>query len=159
MDDDDEKPHETDPSALSEKPHPSYDTSETASLSRTRTQEEKRDDELHELARRYTSQSAPSTYTKNPFDAGQDADSVLNPHSANFSPRAFAKSLLNLQARDPEKWQGRTAGFAFRGLSVYGFGSDTDYQKDVVSLCVGRGGDGDMLIFGRGMLCWRWWGW
>jgi hypothetical protein len=69
-------------------------------------------------------------YEKNPFEA--DEDSVLNPNSPNFQPKAFAKSLLNLQARDPEKWKLRTAGFAFKDLNVYGFGSATDYQKTVV---------------------------
>jgi hypothetical protein len=39
--------------------------------------------------------------------------------------------MLNLQARDPEKWKLRTAGFAFNDLNVYGFGSATDYQKSV----------------------------
>lgn len=116
---------------------PSNDTSETATLSRTKTQEqiddEKRDDEIHHLARRYTSQSNRSAYTKNPFEASKEEDSILNPNSPNFNPRAFAKSLLNLQARDPEKWKARTAGFAFKDLNVFGFGSDTDYQKDVVS--------------------------
>lgn len=119
-------------------PSGSRDTSETATLSRTKTQEqieeEKRDDEIHQLARRYTSQSNRSVYTKNPFEEGKNEDSILNPNSPNFNPRAFAKSLLNLQARDPEKWKARTAGFAFKDLYVYGFGSDTDYQKDVVCL-------------------------
>jgi len=82
------------------------------------------------LARRLTVQSHLSAYERNPFEA--DEDSILNPNSPNFQPRAFAKSLLNLQARDPEKWKQRTAGFAFKDLNVYGFGSATDYQKTVV---------------------------
>lgn len=105
-----------------------------ASLTRKITQQErednKRDQNVHELARQYTSKSTASAYEKDPFEA--DEDSVLNPHSSRFSPRAFAKSLLNLTARDPEKWKQRTAGFAFKDLSVFGFGSSTDYQKTVV---------------------------
>lgn len=124
-----------------DKIHESNDTSETATLQRTKTQEqiddEKRDEEITHLARRYTSQSHHSAYTKNPFEErekdGEWENSVLNPASPHFKPRAFAKSLLNLQARDPEKWKQRTAGFAFKDLSVFGFGSGTDYQKDVVS--------------------------
>lgn len=42
--------------------------------------------------------------------------------------------MLNLQARDPEKWKLRTAGFAFKDLNVYGFGSATDYQKSVSNI-------------------------
>ncbi|KAF8851269.1 putative ABC transporter [Acephala macrosclerotiorum] len=92
-------------------------------------EEEKRNEEVLQLARRYTTQSHSSVYNKNPFEAGED--SVLNPASPNFKPHAFAKSLLNLQARDPEKWKMRTAGFAYKDLNVYGFGSATDYQKSV----------------------------
>ncbi|KAL5345028.1 Multidrug resistance protein [Pseudogymnoascus australis] len=54
-------------------------------------------------------------YDKNPFES--DEESILNPNSPNFQPRAFTKSVLNLQARDPEKWKQRTAGFAFKDLN------------------------------------------
>lgn len=91
-------------------------------------QNEKMEDEVHQLAKRYTTQSQHSSYTKNPFD-GQDPS--LDPNSPQFKPRAFAKSLLHLTSQDPEKWKTRTAGFAFKDLSVYGFGSATDYQKSV----------------------------
>jgi len=114
-----------------EKPH--THTSDSSSLGRVQTTEEKeqrfRDEDVHNLARKFTSQSHQSVYNENPFEAPED--SRLNPNSPNFSARAFAKSLLNLQARDPEKWKQRTAGFAFKDLNVYGFGSDTDYQKSV----------------------------
>ena len=92
-------------------------------------EEEKRDNEVLHLARHFSTQTQQSVYHKNPFETGES--SVLNPHSSNFNPRAFAKSLLNLQARDPEKWKQRTSGFAFKDLNVYGFGSPTDYQKSV----------------------------
>jgi ABC-type multidrug transport system ATPase subunit len=92
-------------------------------------EEKRRDDEVTQLARKITTQSRHSTYNDNPFEAQRDT--ILDPASPNFSPRAFAKSLLNLQARDPEKWKQRTAGFAFKDLNVYGFGAETDYQKTV----------------------------
>jgi ABC-type multidrug transport system ATPase subunit len=100
----------------------------TRALSREEIEEHRRDREVLHLARRYTTQSHHSVYNENPFEA---KDSILDPASPNFSPRAFAKSLLNLQARDPEKWKQRTAGFSFKDLNVYGFGSATDYQKSV----------------------------
>lgn len=103
-------------------------------LEKTLTKQEKeekaQDEELHELARRFTRQSRVSVYDKNPFES--DEDSILNPNSPNFQPRAFTKSMINLQARDPEKWKQRTAGFAFKDLNVFGFGSATDYQDTVV---------------------------
>jgi ATP-binding cassette, subfamily G (WHITE), member 2, PDR len=97
----------------------------------TREDEEyqRRDEEVLNLARHFSTRTQNSAYQKNPFEAGEG--SVLDPHSPNFNPRAFIKSLLNLQARDPEKWKPRTAGFAFNDLNVYGFGSATDYQKSV----------------------------
>jgi ABC-type glutathione transport system ATPase component len=41
------------------------------------------------------------------------------------------KMLLEIRSRDPERYPDRTAGVAFKSLSVHGFGSPTDYQKDV----------------------------
>ena len=90
---------------------------------------EKRDREVSSLARKLTTQSTGSGAADNPFEA--EADSILNPHSPNFKPRAWAKSLLGLQARDPDKYKSRTAGFSFSDLNVHGFGSATDYQKSV----------------------------
>lgn len=63
--------------------------------------------------------SAAST-SANPFDAAPGSE--LDVHSPNFKPRLFIKSLLNLQSRDPENFQARTAGFSFKDLNVYGFG-------------------------------------
>lgn len=99
-------------------------------LTKQEREEKAQDEELHDLARRFTRQSRASVYDKNPFES--DEDSILNPNSPNFQPRAFTKSVLNLQARDAKKWKQRTAGFAFKDLNVYGFGSGTDYQKTVV---------------------------
>lgn len=116
-----------------EKPRNLTADSEGTTLTRAPTlsevEEKRRDEEIHQLARKFTTQSHQSVYHENPFESPED--SKLNPNSENFSPRAFAKSLLNLQARDPEKWKQRTAGFAYRDLNVYGFGSETDYQKSV----------------------------
>jgi len=114
----------------------SNNSSDMTTIGRTKTheeiEEEKRDEEIYQLARKYTTQSHRSVYNKNPFEEREKEDSDLNPASPNFNPKAFAKSLLNLQARDPEKWKQRTAGISFKDLNVYGYGSGTDYQKDVV---------------------------
>jgi len=90
------------------------------------------DEKVHELARRLTEQSV--SIGQNPFDA--PAGSALDPHSENFSPRSWAKALLHLQSRDPEKYPRRTAGVAFQNLSVHGFGSATDYQKTVGNIFI-----------------------
>ena len=115
----------------------------------------RRDSEVAVLARRYTNESAGKSLKSaksnqslgaagvagdNPFDVKED--SVLDPHSSNFKPRIWAKSMLNLQSRHPDKYKNRTAGFSFTDLSVHGFGSATDYQKSV----------GNVILEGYGLV-------
>ena len=88
----------------------------------------RREEEVHHLARKLTKQSTYSNLEASPLDAGPE--SKLNPNSPNFSAKAWAKSLVNLQQSD-EKNPQRTAGVAFRNLNAYGFGASTDYQKTV----------------------------
>jgi len=90
------------------------------------------DEKVHQLARKLTEQSMSAG--QNPFDA--PAGSALDPNSENFSPRSWAKALLHLQSRDPEKYPQRTAGVSFKNLSVHGFGSATDYQKTVGNIFI-----------------------
>jgi ATP-binding cassette subfamily G (WHITE) protein 2 (PDR) len=78
---------------------------------------EKRDEEVHQLARRYTQQSIYST--------------KLDPNGENFSARAWCKAMLQTHTEDDRAHPLRTLGVAFSNLSVYGFGFDTDYQKSV----------------------------
>jgi ATP-binding cassette subfamily G (WHITE) protein 2 (PDR) len=89
--------------------------------------------EVGRLARRLTRQSTHYSMKgelTNPF-VDSEKDSTLNPHSPDFSPRRWMKTLLAIHSGDPEKYPQRTAGVSFRNLSVHGFGSPTDYQKDV----------------------------
>lgn len=89
--------------------------------------------EVSRLARQLTRQSTHFSTNgdlPNPF-LHPDQDPTLNPNSPEFSPRRWVKTLLAIQSRDPERYPRRTAGVAFRNLSVHGFGSPTDYQKDV----------------------------
>ncbi|KGO76641.1 CDR ABC transporter [Penicillium italicum] len=60
-------------------------------------------------------------------------DSTLNPSSENFKAKNWMKNLLAIQSRDPERYPKRQAGLSFKNLSVHGFGSPTDYQKDVAN--------------------------
>ncbi|KAL2816906.1 ABC-2 type transporter-domain-containing protein [Aspergillus granulosus] len=88
------------------------------------------------LARQLTRQSTRLTSKStldNPFSLN-DHDSTLNPNSPNFRARDWMKMLLEIRSRDPERYPERTAGVAFRNLSVHGFGSPTDYQKDVLNV-------------------------
>ncbi|KAH7380815.1 BcATRO, ABC transporter [Cadophora sp. MPI-SDFR-AT-0126] len=93
-----------------------------------------RDAEITELARKFTGQSGDHVL-QNPFQA--QPDSVLDPKSPNFKPRAWAEALVHLKSRDPEKFPQRSAGISFRNLNVYGFGSTRDYQKSVGNIWLG----------------------
>lgn len=97
-------------------------------------EQERRGSLVQALARKYTSQShAAAESGANVFAiASQDEESPLNPNGPNFSARAWAKAVVNMAAG--EGYQLRTSGVAFQNLNVHGFGSATDYQKDVVNI-------------------------
>jgi ABC-type glutathione transport system ATPase component len=98
--------------------------------------EERMEARVGNLARQLTRQStrfsAKGGTLENPFHV-KDLESTLNPDSPNFKPRDWLKMLLAIRSRDPEQYPDRTAGVAFRNLNVHGFGSPTDYQKDVLN--------------------------
>ena len=95
--------------------------------------QEHRDAEVLKLARSLTQQSSYSlSEGQNPFQF--EADSSLDPHSPHFKARSWAKAMIGLKSRDPDKYPARTSGIAFRDLNVWGFGAATDYQKDVANI-------------------------
>jgi hypothetical protein len=73
-----------------------------------------------------------------PFIGKEDAR--LSPGSGSFDVKTWVRAVLNVQDRDPERYPRRTAGVSFRNLSAYGFGSSTDYQKDVGNVWLDTGG-------------------
>ena len=83
-----------------------------------------------DLARAVTQQSLKDSNGEyiNPF-LGSSGNPTLDPLSGRFSARAWCKALLAIQSRDPERYPERTAGVAYKNLSVHGFGVPTDYQK------------------------------
>lgn len=68
---------------------------------------------------------------ENPFTS-EESDSPIK-HSPNSNVRSWKKMLLAIRSRDLDRYPNRTAGVSFKSLSVYGFGSPTDYQKDVLN--------------------------
>lgn len=90
--------------------------------------------EITRLAQQLTRQSTHFSVTgdtaENTFLESRE-DSTLNPHSPNFKAKHWMKNLLAITSRDPERYPQRVAGVSFRNLSVHGYGSPTDYQKDV----------------------------
>ncbi|XXG95294.1 hypothetical protein Hte_001555 [Hypoxylon texense] len=91
---------------------------------------ERRESIVHQLARRYTTQSNAGA-AGNPFLDSKE-DSPLNPHSPHFNAREWAKAIVNISDREGHGF--RTAGVCFQNLNVHGFGAATDYQKDVANI-------------------------
>ncbi|KAE8152303.1 ABC-2 type transporter-domain-containing protein [Aspergillus avenaceus] len=97
--------------------------------------EENMEARVGQLARQLTRQStrfSAKGTLENPFGV-EDPESTLNPNGPNFKPKDWLKMLLAIRSRDPEQYPDRTAGVAFKNLNVHGFGSPTDYQKDVLN--------------------------
>ena len=88
-----------------------------------------RNEEVHQLARRFTERSTYSTNGQNPFAAAPG--SALDPNGENFNARAWCKAMLQMHTEDSEAHPLRTVGVSFSNLNVHGFGSDTDFQKSV----------------------------
>jgi len=86
-------------------------------------------DTIHDLARAVTQYSIKDDHGEhvNPFEGSTDP--LLDPASGKFSARAWCKTLVGLQSRDPERYPERTAGVAYKNLNAHGFGEATDYQK------------------------------
>lgn len=116
--------------------HHEYEESEKSNSGATLLEEEEKIEErvgslVRQLTRHSTRYSV-SGNLENPFTS-DNTDSAVNPNSPNFSVRSWMKNLLAIRSRDPDSYPNRTAGISFRNLSVHGFGSPTDYQKDVLN--------------------------
>jgi ATP-binding cassette subfamily G (WHITE) protein 2 (PDR) len=69
-------------------------------------------------------------------------DSQLDPNGSQFNPRAWAKEFLRLRTSISGGSPPRTTGVAWSDLNAYGFGSATDFQKNVGSVLL----DGAKLL-------------
>ena len=122
----------------------------------TSEEDERRDKEVIELARKLSRSSSKfpraldsvidpeKTLSYDPSNAynpflGVEKDSPLDPNGEHFSAKAWVSNLIGLASRDRERHPQRFAGFSFRNLSVHGFGTPTDYQKDVFNVLLQLG--------------------
>ncbi|KAH7159482.1 ABC-2 type transporter-domain-containing protein [Dactylonectria estremocensis] len=91
--------------------------------------EEEVHDEMLQLARRLTTRSqgtgAPASLFPLP------GDGPLDPNSDQFSAKQWAKAFYKVRKESLEGNPPKTTGIAFQNLNVYGFGTDTDFQKSV----------------------------
>lgn len=115
---------QSDRTAVTEK---NADTAAVAPTDASR-KDEIMDEELTQLARRYTSNTQqhpqPSLFPL-------PTEGPLDPESPNFNPRKWAQAFFKLRNSQSDGVKPRTAGIAFRNLNVYGFGTATDYQETV----------------------------
>jgi hypothetical protein len=84
---------------------------------------------VRDLARQYTKQSAISVGDSSSIFASTDPNSPLNPRGDKFNARTWAKTIAKA-AND--RGQGfRRVGLCFQNVNVFGYGTPTDFQKDV----------------------------
>ncbi|KZL71217.1 multidrug resistance protein cdr1 [Colletotrichum tofieldiae] len=68
----------------------------------------------------------------NPFLSSHPS---LNPSCRDeFNAKKWARALLQHSRHHPQHYPRLEAGVAYRNLSVHGYGTDTDYQKDVLNV-------------------------
>lgn len=87
------------------------------------------------LARVFTAESVLSNprgrQEANPF---LSTDKRLDPLSQHFDARLWVKTLLRTFSNEPTRYPRHSLGVSYRNLDVYGYGSSTDYQKDVINV-------------------------
>lgn len=91
--------------------------------------EEQVHDELLQLARRLTTRSQGGVAPESLFPL--PGDGPLDPNSDQFNAKQWAKAFYRVRKESLEGNPPKTTGVAFRNLNVYGFGTDTDFQKSV----------------------------
>ncbi|EWZ81732.1 ATPase [Fusarium oxysporum f. sp. lycopersici MN25] len=86
-------------------------------------------EEMVQLARRWTTRSQGAGAPESLFPLPEDGP--LNPNSGQFNAKAWAKAFYKARKEALEGNPPKTTGVAFQNLNVYGFGTDTDFQKSV----------------------------
>ncbi|CAI6091693.1 unnamed protein product [Clonostachys chloroleuca] len=85
---------------------------------------------IQHLARQFSDQSALGN--EHPALVSNSPDSPLNPHGEKFDAKAWAMTVVN--AARSSKIPFRQTGLCFQNMSVFGFGTPIDFQKDVVNV-------------------------
>ncbi|PGH13961.1 hypothetical protein AJ79_03376 [Helicocarpus griseus UAMH5409] len=101
----------------------------------TNSEDERRHSMVQDLARTFTLQSQASDVVpdgRSLFTAQTDPDSPLNPNGNRFNARKWAKSIVKMMTDEGGSFQ--TSGLCFQNMNVFGYGTGTDYQKDVANV-------------------------
>jgi ABC-type multidrug transport system fused ATPase/permease subunit len=102
---------------------------------------------VKELARSYTKDSGSNSESKAIFESS-DPDSPLNPRGEKFNARAWATNVAKLASKRGQQF--RRVGLCFQNLSVFGYGTPTDFQKDVGNVWLALPGMARRLLTNRG---------
>ncbi|KAH6985334.1 ABC transporter [Ilyonectria destructans] len=91
---------------------------------------ERRHSIVRDLARQYTSNSTHHFQGDGAaLFAANDPNSPVNPSSEKFNARAWAKAVAKTMSEHGSGF--RQSGLCFEEMNVFGYGAETDYQKDV----------------------------
>ncbi|KAH8662709.1 P-loop containing nucleoside triphosphate hydrolase protein [Ilyonectria robusta] len=90
---------------------------------------------VRDLARQYTNTSHHFQGSHADLFNAEDPESPLNPHNENFNARAWAKAVSKAMGENGSGF--RQSGLCFQDMNVFGYGAETDYQKDVGNVWLG----------------------
>ncbi|KAJ4267167.1 Multidrug resistance protein [Fusarium torreyae] len=90
---------------------------------------------VRDLARQYTNTSQHFQGSHADLFKADDASSPLNPHNDNFNARNWAKAISKAMGENGSGF--RQSGICFQSMDVFGYGAETDYQKDVGNVWLG----------------------
>lgn len=90
---------------------------------------------VRDLARNYTNTSHHFSGSSADLFNAADANSPLNPSSENFNARAWARAMAKTMGENGSGY--RQSGLCFQDMNVFGYGAETDYQKDVGNVWLG----------------------
>lgn len=95
------------------------------------TEMERRHSIIQNLARQYTNHSMGrvNTQAAQSIFVTDDPNSPLNPRGEKFNARVWAKTLAHTVTEQGVGF--RRTGLCFQNMNVFGYGAETDYQKDV----------------------------
>lgn len=84
---------------------------------------------LSQVSRQNSLRSGETSEGINTF-LDSTSDPELDPNSGQFKSRKWAKNIIQMTSRDPDRYPRRTAGVSFRNLNVFGYGTAADYQMN-----------------------------
>ncbi|KAK8052265.1 hypothetical protein PG993_003650 [Apiospora rasikravindrae] len=94
-----------------------------------RQEAERRHSLVQDLARQYTRNSQFINLASDFKQATTDPNSEFNPNGEHFNARAWSQAVASHANAHGTRF--RKTGLCFQNLNVFGYGNETDFQKDV----------------------------